>query len=152
MDSTTNRELLITREFQASPELVWEAWTDPRHIIHWWGPKGSTYTIHEMNVKPGGLWRYIMHVKGYDFTNRIVFKEVIKPRLLSYEHGSDLPDDPRKFQVTVTFEAMGNATKITIRFVFNTQQQRDEVVEKYGALEVNRQSMQKLEEYLSKLH
>ena len=58
MNSTTDRELLITREFQAQRELVWEAWTDPKHLVHWWGPPGSTYTMHEMNVKTevfGGL-------------------------------------------------------------------------------------------------
>jgi uncharacterized protein YndB with AHSA1/START domain len=149
MNSTTDRELKITREFQAPRELVWEAWTNPEHLVHWWGPPGSTYTIHEMNVKTGGLWRFIMHVPGgHDFPNRILYKEVIKPELLSYEHGSDIVNDPRKFYVTTKFEAKGKTTEVTTKMIFATAEQLKEVIEKYGALEVNRLSMLKLDEYL----
>lgn len=147
--STADREIAITRTFQAPRELVWQAWTDPKHIVHWWGPTGFTNTIHEMDVKPGGVWRFIMHgPDGTDFPNRIVFKEVIKPKFLSYEHGSDIPNDPRRFEVTVNFETKGNATELTMKMVFINKQQRDDVVEKYGAIEGNRQTLNKLEEYL----
>ena len=147
--STADREILITRSFQAPRELVWEAWTDPSHVVHWWGPTGFTNTIHEMNVKPGGVWRFIMHdPDGTDFPNRIVFKEVVKPTLLMYSHDSDKDNDPQQFEVTVNFEAKGNTTQITMRMVFKTKEERDFVVEKYGALEGNRQTMNKLEAYL----
>ena len=149
MRSTSDRELLLTREFQAPRELVWDAWTNPKHLVHWWGPPGTTYTIHEMNVKAGGIWRFIMHVPGgHDFPNRILYKEVIKPELLSYEHGSDLDNDPRRFFVTTTFEAKGKATEVTTKMVFATAEQLKEVIEKYGALEVQRLSMLALDEYL----
>lgn len=147
--STADREISITRLFQAPRNVVWEAWTDPKHIIHWWGPTGFKNTIHEMNVKPGGVWRFIMHgPDGTDFPNRIVFKEVVKPKLLSYYHSSDVDDDPGQFDVTVNFEVKGNATEITMRMVFKTKERRDIVVAKYGAIEGNRQTMNKLEEYL----
>lgn len=149
MNSAADRELLITREFQAKRELVWQAWTDAKHLVHWFGPPGSTYTIHEMNVKTGGLWRFIMHVPGgYDFPNRIFYKEVIKPELLSYEHGSDIENDPRKFYVTIKFEAKGKTTVVNTKMVFATAEQLKEVIEKYKALEVHRLSMLKLDEYL----
>ncbi len=150
--STADREIFITRQFKAPRELVWEAWTDPKHIAQWWGPSGFTNTIHEMNVKPGGVWRFIMHgPDGTDFPNRIVYKEVVKPKLLTYTHGSDLDNDPAQFEVTVNFESKGSITEITMRMVFKTKERRDFVVEKYGAIEGNRQTMGRLEEYLKTL-
>ena len=58
---TSDRELVFTRVFDAPRELVFSAWTDPTHLAHWWGPDGFTLTIHEMDVTPGGVWRFIMH-------------------------------------------------------------------------------------------
>ncbi len=51
--AATDRELVATRTFEAPRELVWAAWTDPRHIARWWGPRGFTNTISEMDVRPG---------------------------------------------------------------------------------------------------
>ena len=50
-------ELVITRIFDAPRELVYEAFTTPKHVAVWWGPNGFTNTIHEMHVQPGGMWR-----------------------------------------------------------------------------------------------
>lgn len=149
MTSTTDRELVVVRELKAPIELVWDVWTKPEHIVHWWGPDGFTYTIYEMTVKPGGIWRFIMHAPGgHDFPNRILYKEVNKPAYLSYEHGSDIDDDPRKFYVTTSFEAIETGTRVTTKMLFGTAEQLKEVIKKYGALEVNRQSTVKLEAYL----
>jgi uncharacterized protein YndB with AHSA1/START domain len=74
-------------------------WTDPNHVAQWWGPKGFTNTIHEMDVRPGGVWRFVMHgPDGVDYQNKIVFIEVVKPERLVYDHVSG-----PKFHVTVTF-------------------------------------------------
>lgn len=154
MSNTADREILTSRTLKAPRELVFEVWTNPKHVVHWWGPTGFTNTIHEMDVKPGGVWRFMMHgPDGVDYPNKIVFKEVIKPRLLSYDHGWDVDDlkqDSRTFEVTVTFEAKGNTTLITMKMVFKTKQVRDDVVEKYGAIEGHKQTMDKLEAYLHK--
>lgn len=153
MSLTADRELFITREFQAPRELVWEAWTDPKHIIHWWGPNGFTNTIHEMSVKPGGVWSFIMHgPDGTDFPNRIVFKDVVKPKLLTYHHGTGKENDPLQFEVTVTFESKGKATELTMRMVFKTKETRDMVVEKYGAIEGGHQTLNRLREYLTNMN
>jgi uncharacterized protein YndB with AHSA1/START domain len=151
---TTDRELVFKRTFNAPRELVFEVWTNPNHVVHWWGPTGFTNTIHEMNVKPGGIWRFIMHgPDGTDYPNKIVFKEVVKPSLLTYDHGWDVEDfsnDPRKFEVTVNFEAKGKNTELTMKMVFKTKEARNQVVEKHGAIEGHKQTMDRLEEYLSK--
>lgn len=71
--STADREIATTRIFDAPRKLVWKAWTDPNHVAHWWGPNGFTNTIHEMNVAPGGVWRFMMHgPDGTDWPNKIV--------------------------------------------------------------------------------
>ncbi len=59
--SPTEPTIVFNREFDAPRDLVWQVWTDPKHIVHWWGPNGFTNTIHSMDVKPGGVWRFIMH-------------------------------------------------------------------------------------------
>jgi uncharacterized protein YndB with AHSA1/START domain len=80
-----DRELVFTRVYDAPRELVFEAWTDPKHLTQWWGPNGFTTTIHEMDVRPGGVWRLVMHgPDGKDYNNRIAFLEVVKPERLVY--------------------------------------------------------------------
>jgi uncharacterized protein YndB with AHSA1/START domain len=59
--STSDRENVTTRVFDAPRELVFRAWTNPKHESQWWGPNGFTNTIHEMDVRPGSVWRFVMH-------------------------------------------------------------------------------------------
>ncbi len=147
---TADREIAITRVFNAPRSLVWTAWTDPKHVIHWWGPDGFTNTFHKMEVKVGGTWEFIMHgPDGTNYPNKIVFTEVVKPELLKYDHGSDDPNYPGRFKVTVNFAAIErNKTEIKMHMLFLTKEARNLVVEKYGAIEGNRQTMNRLEEYL----
>jgi uncharacterized protein YndB with AHSA1/START domain len=148
--STTDRELVITRIFNAPRSLVFEVFTDPRHVIHWWGPTGFTNTIHSMNVKPGGEWRLTMHgPDGTDYPNVITYTEVVKPEKLVWMHGNE--KERNQFESTVLFEEDGNKTKLTMKMVFKTKEERDKVVEKYGAVEGNRQTMDRLEKYLVNL-
>ena len=78
------REIVAARVFDAPRELVFDAWTDPEHVAQWWGPNGFTNTIHEMDVRPGGVWRFVMHgPDGVDYNNKIVYIEVVKPERLS---------------------------------------------------------------------
>lgn len=154
MITTTDREVISTRILKAPRELVFEVWTNPNHVVHWWGPKGFTNTIHEMSVKPGGVWRFVMHgPDGNDYPNKIVFKEVVKPSLLTFDHGWDVEDiknDPRSFEVTINFVAKGKTTEVIMKMVFQSKAVKDEVVEKYGAIEGNKQMLDKLEKYLLK--
>src|SRR4051794_34340238 len=66
-----DREIVATRIFEAPRELVFTMWTDREHVAKWWGPRGFTNTIHEMDVRPGGTWRFVMHgPDGTDYPNR----------------------------------------------------------------------------------
>jgi len=66
---------------------VFKAWTDPDHPAHRWGPKGFTNTFHEFDLRPGGIWRFLMHgPDGVDFKNKSVFVEVVKPEAKMARH------------------------------------------------------------------
>jgi len=145
--STADREITGERMLDAPRELVWMAWTDPKHVAQWWGPNGFTNTIHNMDVRPGGVWRFMMHgPDGTDYPNKVAFIEVERPSRLVYWHGDD--KQPEQFHVTVTFEESGGKTKLTMRSVFRTKADRDFKVEKVGAIEGMKQTLAHLEEYL----
>ncbi len=146
-----SREVIITRLLQAPRELVFATWTDPKHIDQWWGPSGFRNRTLHMDVRPGGMWRYVMHgPNGVDYPNRIVYVDVIAPERLAYWHGSDIDNDPDAFQVIVTFEALGAKTYITMRSIFPTAAAREHVVREYGAIEGGMQTLDRLEEQLAK--
>lgn len=151
---TSDREIVITRLLNAPRELVWKAWTDPKHLINWWGPTGFTNTFQEVNIKPGGVWRFIMHgPDGTDYPNTVIFEKIVEPELLVYSHGhgDGQENDPSQFHVTVTFEAQGNKTNLIMRSIFKTAEVRDMVVREYGAIEGGNQTVDRLEEELGKM-
>ena len=146
---TAAREIVMTRLFDAPRELVFKVWTDPKHVDQWWGPNGFRNETIEMDFRPGGMWRYVMHgPDGTDYDNRIVYHEVVAPQRLVYTHGRDLDNDPDAFEVTVTFEAQGNKTLLTMRSLFVTVEQREATVA-FGAVEGGRQTLARLAEYIN---
>jgi uncharacterized protein YndB with AHSA1/START domain len=135
--------------FDAPRELVFDAWIDPRHVGAWWGPRGFTTTTHEIDVKPGGVWRFIMHgPDGVDYPNKIVYLEIARPERLIYDHGDE--GGPVYFHVTVTFEERGDKTSLTMRSLFRSAAERDEVVTKYRAIEGGNQTLDRFAEHLAK--
>ena len=146
---TADREIVITRIFDAPRVLVWRAWTEPERVMVWWGPRGFTNTFHEIDVRPGGVWRFIMHgLDGVDYPNKIVYIEVVRPERLVYVHTRDIEDDPEQFQTTVAFTERGGKTELTMRALFASAAARDEVVKKYGAIEGANQTLDRLGEHL----
>jgi uncharacterized protein YndB with AHSA1/START domain len=144
-DGTLDREIISTRVVDAPRELVWKAWTDPKHVAAWWGPNGFTSTIHEMDVRPGGIWRFILHgPDGVDYKNMIVYVEVAKPERIVFDHVSG-----PKFQVTATFGEQTGKTRITFRMLFETAAECDKV-KKY-AVEANEQNFDRLQAQLAKM-
>jgi uncharacterized protein YndB with AHSA1/START domain len=142
-----SRELTISKLVNAPRELVWEVWTNPEHIKHWWGPNGFTNTIFQMDVKPGGVWDFIMHgPDGTDYKNKSIYKQVVKPEKLVYDHVSG-----PKFQFSVTFTEKGSKTLIVIQMLFETAEERDNVVKVFKADEGLKQNIYKLEGYLRKV-
>jgi uncharacterized protein YndB with AHSA1/START domain len=150
--STADREIVITRVVDAPRDLVFQAWTEPQHVTHWYGPTGFTITIQEMDVRPGGVWLFIMHgPDGTDYFNRIAYHEVVRPERLVYTHSGDEAVDPNRFHVTTTFTDQGGKTLVVQRAVFETAAERDRVVREYHAIEGGKQTMDRLKQYLAKL-
>jgi uncharacterized protein YndB with AHSA1/START domain len=149
--AASDREISIMRVVDAPREMVFEAWTDPQQVVQWWGPYGFTTTIHEMDVRPGGVWRFVMHgPDGTDYDNHVVFDQVVKPEPLVYRHGGGEENDIKEFHVTVTFdEDDGGKTRLTLRLVAESPAERDRMVE-FGALEGGKQTLERLAEYLRK--
>lgn len=123
-ETPPERELVITREFAAPRELVFAAWTDPRHVAHWWGPKDFTNPVCEVDARPGGA--LLIHMRSPDgviYPTRGIFLDIVSPIRLAFwtaafedEHGI------AQLEVvnTVTFESIGKATKLTYRAVIIT--------------------------------
>jgi uncharacterized protein YndB with AHSA1/START domain len=139
------------REFDAPRELVFEAWTNPKHLSQWWGPNGFTTTTSAFDMRPGGNWRFVMHgPDGRDYENRITYDEIIKPERIVYHHGGGDDVEPVQFRTTVTFEDLGgNRTRLTMRALFPSAAERDRVIREYGADKGLAQTMARLAEYLA---
>jgi uncharacterized protein YndB with AHSA1/START domain len=143
--ATSDREIVTTRVFDAPRELVFKMWTEPEHIVHWYGPDGFTDTVYEMDVRPGGAWRHTMHgPDGVDYKNDSVYLEVVPPERLVFRHLST-----PLFVSIVTFEAQGAGTRLTLRSVFETRELRDKVAEQYRAVEGASQTLARLGRYLA---
>lgn len=142
--NTFDRELVAVRFLDAPRDLVWKVWTDPKHIAHWWGPKGFTNTIHKMDVQPGGVWELIMHgPDGINYPNKHIFEEVVKPERLVYVHKSPT------FRATITFEEQGAKTKLTMRMVFETAELRDQLIKAHNVAEGLEQNLDRLVNHIS---
>ena len=147
---TADREIVTTRDFDAPRELVFAAWTDAKHVSNWWGPNGFTTTTHVMDVRPGGEWRFIMHgPDGRDYPNRISYLEVARPERLVYKHGGEVELEPVDFHTTVTFTEVNGKTRVTMRAVFPSAEERDRVAREYGAVEGGQQTLARLAEHLA---
>lgn len=146
------RMIIGTRVFDAPRELVWQVWTDPKHLAQWWGPNGFSTTTSAYDARPGGVWRFVMHgPDGRDYQNRITFDEVVKPERLVYHHGGGDDVEPVQFRTTVLFENLGGKTKLTMSAVFPSAAERERVIKQYGADKGLEQTLSRLADHLAKL-
>ena len=151
-DQATDREIVIDRVVDAPRDVVWEAWTQREHLDRWWGPDGFTTTTHEIDVRVGGVWRFIMHgPDGVDYKNRITYREITPPERLVYAHDDDGEGASGAFMSTVTFDDVGGTTRVTLRALFSSKAERDRHVEEYGAIEGGKQTLGRLAEYVAQM-
>lgn len=144
-----DREIVLARVFDAPRALVFEMWTDPDHVMKWFGPRGFTCTLHEMDVRVGGRWRFDMKAPdGTNYPNRVEYLEIVPPERLVFDHGRDVDDDPDRFRVTITFDEQANKkTVVTLRQLHPTKELRDVKIG-FGAVELGQQTLDKLAEHL----
>jgi uncharacterized protein YndB with AHSA1/START domain len=83
--NVAEQDFVNSLEFNAPRELVFKMRTAPKHTAQWWGPRLVTNPVCEMDVRPGGAWRYTMHgPDGTDYPNHGAFVEVVRPERISY--------------------------------------------------------------------
>lgn len=154
----SDKELVITRHFDAPRQNVWQAWTNPDEIELWWGPRGFTTRVAKMELKPGGSWQYIMEDKeGNEYPAEGVFREISKQeRIVTTDEFGDSEENtkaapeglPGDMVVTTTFEELGNQTQLQIRIMHQSVEDRKKH-EKMGVIDGWNESLDKLAEYLN---
>jgi uncharacterized protein YndB with AHSA1/START domain len=115
--NATERELVLTRVFDAPRELVFRAWTDPKHMARWWGPKHFTNRVEQMDVRPGGAWRIIMCAPdGTEHPSQGVYREIVPPERLVFTNTAVDKDGNVIIDgfTTVTFADQDGKTKLTL--------------------------------------
>jgi uncharacterized protein YndB with AHSA1/START domain len=143
------RVIVGTREFDAPRDLVFSAWTDPKHLAQWWGPFGFTTTTSRFEMRPGGVWRFVMHgPDGRDYQNRVTFDEVVPPERIVYRHGGG-DAEPVHFKTTVLFEDLGGRTRIVWRHEFPSAAARARVIKDYGADKGLAETMARLGDFVA---
>ena len=121
----SDREVVMTRVFDAPRRLVWDAWTNPEHLPHWMlGPDGWTMPVCEIDLRPGGSWHFLWRrADGTEMGMRGLYKEVVPPeRLVSTESwGGDWPETIN----TLTLTEEGGKTTVTQRVLYPSKEARD---------------------------
>lgn len=127
-----DRLIIITRVFNAPREQVFQAWTEPNQIEQWWGPKGFTTRVTELDLRPGGQARYVMiGPDGTEYPVKGVFREVVPPEYFvstdefdeGFEQATDT-DLPEGMVITTRFEAIGDRTKLTLEIMHPSAEER----------------------------
>jgi uncharacterized protein YndB with AHSA1/START domain len=146
------RVIVGVRDFDVPRELVFEAWTNPKHLAQWWGPDGFTITTHPFDMRPKGIWRFVMHgPDGRDYENRITFDEIVKPERIAYRHGGGDDVEPVQFRTPVTFEDIDGRTRLSMRGTFPSMEERARVIKEYGADKGLAQTLSRLDQYVAVL-
>ncbi len=164
MAGQNSKELVITRVFDASRELVWKAWTDPEMVKKWWGPKNFSAPHISIDFRVGGKYLYCMHgvgapgSKAQDFWSAGVFKEIVpQERIVVSDYFSDKdgnklspaefglsPDFPVESAVTIKFIEEGDKTKLSITYPLPYSAAAREAMLKSGMEQGWNQSLDKL--------
>lgn len=117
----SKREVAITRIFDAPRELVFKAWTDPKHLAQWWGPKGFTLPGCEMDFRPGGAYRFVMRgPDGKDYPFHGVYLEIVEPERIAFTAIIDNAPG-NELVTTATFAEEGGRTRLTVKQTVPTE-------------------------------
>lgn len=126
----TDREIVVTRVFDAPRSLVFKAWTDPKHLVQWWAPKGWTTPFCKVDPRKGGRFHFCMRSpEGKDIWGIGIYREIVEPERIVYtdafadaqgnpvppSHYGMSPGHPAQTEVTVTFVEHEGRTTLTLR-------------------------------------
>lgn len=155
--SKEDKKLILTREFDAPPELMFDIWSSCKHLKHWWGPKEWPIDECEMDFRKGGEWRYCLRgpSEGDESWGLAVYQEISKPDTIIYkDHFTDadgnIMENMPNLTITVEFEAQNGKTKQVNTVDFDSNEDRDKIYD-MGMAEGMDSSLDRIDEYLSKL-
>jgi uncharacterized protein YndB with AHSA1/START domain len=146
----SDREIVMTRVFDARPELVWRAMTDPGAIPRWWGPRAYMTVVDRMDVRPGGAWRFVQRAAdGAEHAFKGEYREVVPPSRLVYTFEFEgMPGHVALETVTLVEHEPGR-TLMTDALLFDTREERDGMIAS-GMESGARESMDRLAELLGR--
>jgi uncharacterized protein YndB with AHSA1/START domain len=150
----TDREIVITRVFDAPRELVFKAWSDPVYLAKWWGPSGWTLPVSQMDFRVGGSWTYCMKgPEGEESCGMAIYREIVEPERIVFTdyfadaEGKPLEGMPEALMI-VEFAADEGKTMLTNTVRYQTAEDRDRIL-KMGFKEGMTESLNRLEEFLA---
>ena len=143
----TDREIVMTRVFDAPRHLVFDAFTKPELLKRWFGPRGWSLVVCEVDLKVGGGFRFVLRgPEGREMGMRGVYREIVPPE--RSVHMESFDDCPGESQVTAVLVEQGGKTTLTATILYPSQEIRDMVIKsgmEHGAAE----SYDKLAELLA---
>jgi uncharacterized protein YndB with AHSA1/START domain len=149
--ATADREISVSRVIGSPRELVFEAYTEVRHLARWWGPEGFTTATRAFEFRVGGEWDFEMRgPDGTVFQVWISWTEIVPPVRIALQLG-EFRGDPNALESVVTFTPDGAATRVEMNTVFPTKELRDQAVEKYHVIEGGQQSLSNLANYVTEI-
>jgi uncharacterized protein YndB with AHSA1/START domain len=114
------REIVLTRDIAAPRGLLFRLWTEPQHLMRWWGPQTTTASSVSVDLREGGAWRHcILTAEGREYWSHGRYLEIVPPERLvftfAWENREGKPEHP--MQVTVEFHELGEKTRLAFRKV-----------------------------------
>jgi len=123
----SDREIVFTRHFERPRHLLFDAWTQPEHMRHWWGCDGSTLTSCEVDLRLGGAWRIVLRMAdGSEHPFSGVYREIVPGGRLVYTECYENPQigNP-EWITTITFEDVEGGTQLTHAILHGSREVRD---------------------------
>lgn len=141
--------MTITRRLSAPLDLVWAAWTDPQQLPIWWGPRGFSCATKEIDIRPGGVWRFDFNgPDGAHFKNRVQFEAITPPSSITYVIDDDGAGEFAPFRSTATFKKETGGTLVTLRMELEDEADLKRRIEEFGALEGGESHLDNMEEHV----
>ena len=133
-ESASGREIIVERIFDAPRPLVWSCcWTEAERVSEWWGPQGMPTRVEELDLRPGGHWRYVLVAPGgSEFVMEGTFSQIVEPELIVTTAAIDEGEgdgEPSEVVLTYAFDDLGGKTKLTLTIEYETAEDRDRHVE-----------------------
>ncbi|MGH2736679.1 MAG: SRPBCC family protein [Actinomycetota bacterium] len=146
----SDREIVMTREFDAPRDLVFEAHTSCEHMSRWWGPRNYEVTGCEIDFREGGKWRIVHRgPDGEEYAFRGEYREIVRPERIVWTF--EFEGFPGNVSVeTLSLEEHDGKTTFKATSVYDTVEQRDVMLES-GMADGAAETMERLDEYLEDL-